>query len=118
MSNTFVTGVDVGGTAATSPPRASSPSASGSPQHSTVRRLEDEEFHFTPGDISESLPPTVNYRMLTEDVLDTVIDPEDAQSQRVWSTHVPSPDYNAIVRDLFWYCFLHVFRKATGRSAL
>ena len=117
MSNTFVTGVDVGGTATTSPPRASSPSASGSPQHSTVRRLEDEEFHFTPGDISESLPPTVNYRMLTEDVLDTVIDPEDAQSQRVWSTHVPSPDYNAIVRDLFWYCFLHVFRKATGRSA-
>jgi hypothetical protein len=115
MSSTFVTAVDAGGSAS---PKSSSPvrSRGGSPQHNTVRRLEDEEFHFIPGDQPQLLPHMVDFRSLLEDLLDTVIDPDDVQSQRVWSVHVPSDDFNAIVSDLFWYCFLHIFRKATGRK--
>ena len=115
MSGTFVTAVDAGGSAS---PKASSParSPSGSPQHNTVRRLEDEEFHFIPGDQPQPLPHVVDFRSLMEDLLDTVIAVDDVQSQRVWSAHVPSDDFNAIVGDLYWYCFLHIFRKVTGRK--
>jgi hypothetical protein len=115
-SGTFVTAVDAGGAAAS--PKASSParSSGGSPQHSMVRRIEDEEFVFCAGSDPQSLPPVVNFKMVADDLLDTVIDPEDGQSQRVWSTHIPSADFNAIVSDLYWYCFLHIFRKATGRK--
>jgi hypothetical protein len=115
-SNTFVTAVDVGGSATS--PKTTSPTRSvgGSPQHSMVRKLADEEFEFIPGSMPQELPNNVNYRQLVEDVLDTVIDPEDSQSQRVWSAHIPSQEYNSIVKDLFWYCYLHIFRKPTGRS--
>ena len=122
MSSTFVTGIDAGGAASpkkTSPTKTSSPARSpggSSPQHSMVRRIEDEEFVYIAGEHPQSLPSVVDFKMVVNDLLDTVIDPEDGQSQRVWSAHIPSADFNGIVSDLYWYCFLHIFRKSTGRK--
>ena len=36
----------------------------------------------------------------------------------MWQSNVPSEDFDAIVADLYWYCFLEIFRKPTGRKLL
>lgn len=115
-SSTFVTGVDAGGAASPgSSPKArrseSSPSA-----HHAVRRLEDESFQFVHGSAPQQLPVLVSYRVVVDDVLDTVVDVEHRQSQRIWQSNVPSVEFDAIVADLYWYCFLEVFRKPSGRK--
>ena len=75
-AGTFVTGVDAGGAASPAGKRSPSPA-----RHSTVRRVEDEDFVFTPGAEPQPLPSLVNYRIVIDDILDTVVDVEDHQSE-------------------------------------
>ena len=118
-TGTFVTGVDAGGVASPVAKQSSSPGrGSTSGHHGTVRRIEDEAFAFAPGTLPQPLPGMVSYRIIVDDILDTVVDIEDRQSQRVWQSNVPSEDFDAIVADLYWYCFLEIFRKPTGRKLL
>ena len=118
-SGTFVTGVDAGGAASPAAKKSSSPGR-GSPSghHGTVRRIEDETFVFATGPLPQPLPALVTYRIVVDDILDTVVDVEDRQSQRVWQSNVPSDDFDAIVADLYWYCFLEIFHKPAGRKLL
>ena len=81
-------------------------------RHSTVRRVEDEDFVFTPG---VSQPSLVNYRIVIDDILDTV-ERRDHQSQRVAVKRTKQRRRNSCRPVL--YCFLEIFRKPTGRKLL
>ena len=81
-TGTFVTGVDAGGVASPVAKQSSSPGrGSTSGHHGTVRRIEDEAFAFAPGTLPQPLPGMVSYRIIVDDILDTVVDIEDRQSQ-------------------------------------